>query len=107
MARVIWLSPIWGVLWKTHGSLVSIEATMSLVIEFFAPLTRTSPRNGVPPSIVQVSVLMLAASPSTGYGWHTSAMTVYSPILRYPIDPSQRADHVRRGPKRDQDDRPR
>src|SRR5215471_16372912 len=46
-----------------QGSLVSMDATMSLVIEFFAPLSRTSPRKGTPPSMVQVSVFMLAASP--------------------------------------------
>src|SRR5918992_272252 len=103
MTRVIWLSPICGVLCKTHGSVVSMEATISLVMEFFAPLTRTSPRKGVPPSMVQVSVLMLAASPNAGYGWYTLAMTVRNPALRCPIDPSWRADHVRRALKRGQD----
>src|SRR5574341_2080097 len=46
-----------------QGSLVSIEATMSFVIEFFAPLSCTSPRNGTPPSTVQVSVFIRTASP--------------------------------------------
>src|SRR5262245_43143436 len=36
---------------------------MSLVIEFLAPLSWTSPRNGTPPSMIQVSVCIRAASP--------------------------------------------
>src|SRR5690606_8702845 len=52
-------SPIRGTLRTTQGSLVRRDAAISLRTAFFAPLTRTSPLRGVPPSTVSVGSVPL------------------------------------------------
>src|SRR5262249_55406521 len=61
-----------GALCRVQRSSVSIEATMSLVTAFLAPLRYTSPRSGTPPSITYCTCPPLS---------HTSGACSGSPSL--------------------------